>query len=42
MSIDWMTRDELAEAIPPYYAEEVGEQLIDHLGRPSRRRAEAA
>lgn len=29
MGIDWMTRDQLAEAIPPAYTEHVGLQLID-------------
>lgn len=29
--IDWMTREELAEAIPPKYTEFLGKQLIDHL-----------
>jgi DNA (cytosine-5)-methyltransferase 1 len=28
MGIDWMTRDELAEAIPPAYTTWIGEQLI--------------
>ena len=27
MEIDWTTREELAEAIPPYYAEWIGRQL---------------
>jgi DNA (cytosine-5)-methyltransferase 1 len=31
MGIDWMTRDELAESIPPTYTEFIGAQLIDHL-----------
>ena len=28
MGIDWMTRDELAQAIPPAYTEWIGKQLI--------------
>jgi DNA (cytosine-5)-methyltransferase 1 len=31
MGIDWMTRDELAQAIPPAYTEHVGRLLLDHL-----------
>jgi DNA (cytosine-5)-methyltransferase 1 len=31
MGIDWMTRDELREAIPPAYTEFIGEQLMAHL-----------
>jgi DNA (cytosine-5)-methyltransferase 1 len=31
MGIDWMTWDELREAIPPAYTELVGHQLISHL-----------
>lgn len=31
MGIDWMTRSELAQAIPPAYTEYIGRQLIDHL-----------
>ena len=33
MGIDWMTRDELSEAIPPAYTELIGAQLLDHLLR---------
>ena len=29
--IDWMTRAELAEAIPPKYTEFLGKQLIEHI-----------
>lgn len=31
MGIDWMTRDELNEAIPPAYTEFIGEQLLSVL-----------
>lgn len=31
MEVDWTTRDELAEAIPPYYTEFVGSQLMAHV-----------
>lgn len=31
MGIDWMTRPELAEAIPPAYTEYIGRQLIQSL-----------
>lgn len=31
MGIDWMTLDELSEAIPPAYTELIGHQLMQHL-----------
>jgi DNA (cytosine-5)-methyltransferase 1 len=31
MAIDWMNREEMAEAIPPYFTEYIGAQLRDHL-----------
>lgn len=31
MAIDWTNREELAEAIPPYYSEYVGRQLMTQL-----------
>jgi DNA (cytosine-5)-methyltransferase 1 len=37
MGIDWMTRDELAEAIPPAYTEWIGRQLVAHLDDPFRK-----
>lgn len=32
MGIDWMTRNELANAIPPAYTRFIGEQLLDAIG----------
>ena len=32
MGIDWMTKDELNEAIPPAYTEHIGAQLMAHIG----------
>lgn len=31
MGIDWTTREELAEAIPPHYTEFIGRQLLDAI-----------
>lgn len=31
MGIDWTTRDELAQAIPPAYTEFIGHQLLAHI-----------
>jgi DNA (cytosine-5)-methyltransferase 1 len=31
MGIDWMTKEELTQAIPPCYTKFIGEQLIDYL-----------
>ncbi len=31
MGIDWMTKNELNEAIPPAYTQYIGEQLLDHM-----------
>jgi DNA (cytosine-5)-methyltransferase 1 len=31
MGIDWMTKNELNEALPPAYTEWLGRQLLDHL-----------
>lgn len=33
MGIDWMTRDELAQAIPPAYTEWIGKQLLKAMER---------
>lgn len=33
MGIDWMTNDELCEAIPPSYTEHVGAQLLEAVER---------
>jgi DNA (cytosine-5)-methyltransferase 1 len=31
MGIEWMNRDELAQAIPPVFAEYIGSRLLEHL-----------
>jgi hypothetical protein len=31
MGVEWMSRAEAREAIPPAYAEHLGGQLLDHL-----------
>jgi DNA (cytosine-5)-methyltransferase 1 len=36
MGIDWMTRDELSEAIPPAYTEHIGSYLMAHLEHQAR------
>ena len=33
MQIDWMTTDEITEAIPPAYTKFIGEHLMKHLER---------
>jgi len=33
MGVPWMTRDEMAQAIPPAYTQFIGEQLLEHLAR---------
>ena len=33
MGIDWMTRDELTQAIPPAYTEYIGRQLLAAINK---------
>ena len=39
MRIDWMTKNELNEAIPPAYTRFIGHQLVGHLRRLERQAA---
>ena len=39
MGIDWMTTDELREAIPPAYTAVIGQHLLEHLKASLRRRS---
>jgi DNA (cytosine-5)-methyltransferase 1 len=41
MGVSWMNRDELAQAIPPAYAEYIGDHLRRHLDRVSRTESRA-
>ena len=39
MDIDWMTRAEITQAIPPAYTEYIGRHLVRHLQETNRRAA---
>lgn len=39
MGIDWMTKKEINESIPPAYAEYVGREIIRHLNRTAHAKA---
>ena len=39
LGIDWMTKAELNESIPPVYTEHIGKQLMQHLKRLDRESA---
>jgi DNA (cytosine-5)-methyltransferase 1 len=41
MGIDWMTKNELNEAIPPAYTQYIGKQLLMHLAQSHRYRKDA-
>lgn len=36
MGIDWMSRPELANAVPPAYSEFIARQALEYLGMPRR------
>jgi len=38
MRIDWMTKNELNEAIPPAYTQWIGQQLLAHLSAAAQMR----
>ena len=42
MGIDWMTKKELNEAIPPAYTEFIGQQLMSHLSTTKASQCEHA
>jgi DNA (cytosine-5)-methyltransferase 1 len=42
MGINWMTLEELSEAIPPAYTEFIGTQLHDHVQRAAEAQTPAA
>jgi DNA (cytosine-5)-methyltransferase 1 len=33
MGVDWMTREELSQAVPPAYTASLGRSLLDHMAR---------
>lgn len=41
MGIDWMTKNEINESIPPAYTEFVGKQLLEHMGISQQKPAKA-